>query len=182
MFNKSCRWLESNPGPLVSEATALPTAPQPLPWSLFLLFVENNNNVPLADFKMPLLLAVNLLPMTGIEPESSGIGSDHSANCAGYLWTVDSALSQNGAVQKEWFLISGSHQISRLMNPDRNFTKHSESPPNQVPSPTGSPIPPMPMNPTDMGRSNAMHFFNQGKVLVNFSSYNFLDKRICWQI
>ena len=31
MFNKSCRWLDSNPGPLVSEATALPTAPQPLP-------------------------------------------------------------------------------------------------------------------------------------------------------
>ena len=31
MFNKSCWWLDSNPGPLVSEATALPTAPQPLP-------------------------------------------------------------------------------------------------------------------------------------------------------
>ena len=30
MFNKSCRWLDSNPGPLVSEATALPTMPQPL--------------------------------------------------------------------------------------------------------------------------------------------------------
>ena len=34
MFNKSCRWLDSNPGPLVSEATALPTASQPLPYSL----------------------------------------------------------------------------------------------------------------------------------------------------
>ena len=31
MFNKSCRWLDSNSGPLVLEATALPTAPQPLP-------------------------------------------------------------------------------------------------------------------------------------------------------
>ena len=31
MFNKSCRWLDSNSGPLVSEVTALPTAPQPLP-------------------------------------------------------------------------------------------------------------------------------------------------------
>ena len=31
MFNKSCRWLDSNLGPLVLEATALPTAPQPLP-------------------------------------------------------------------------------------------------------------------------------------------------------
>ena len=30
MFNKRCQWLDSNPGPLVSEATALPTAPQPL--------------------------------------------------------------------------------------------------------------------------------------------------------
>ena len=31
MFNKICRWLDSNHGPLVSEATALPTEPQPLP-------------------------------------------------------------------------------------------------------------------------------------------------------
>ena len=34
MFNKSCQRLDSNPGPLVSEATALPTAPQPLPTSI----------------------------------------------------------------------------------------------------------------------------------------------------
>ena len=31
MFNKFCQWLDSNRGPLVSEATALPTEPQPLP-------------------------------------------------------------------------------------------------------------------------------------------------------
>ena len=31
MFNKSCWWLDSNPGFLVLEATALPTASQPLP-------------------------------------------------------------------------------------------------------------------------------------------------------
>ena len=30
MFIKSCRWSDSNPAPLVSEATALSTAPQPL--------------------------------------------------------------------------------------------------------------------------------------------------------
>ena len=30
MFNKFCRWLDSNRGPLVLEATALPTEPQPL--------------------------------------------------------------------------------------------------------------------------------------------------------
>ena len=30
MFNKFCWWLDSNRGPLVSEATALPTEPQPL--------------------------------------------------------------------------------------------------------------------------------------------------------
>ena len=29
---KFCRWLESNRGPLVLKATALPTAPQPLPY------------------------------------------------------------------------------------------------------------------------------------------------------
>ena len=59
-------------------------------------------------------------------------------------------------------MIAGSHQISRLMNPDRNFPKHSDSPPNQGPSPAGSPIPPIP--PIESGRSNAVHFFNQGKV------------------
>ena len=32
MLNKFCGWLESNRGPLVSKATALPTEPQPLPW------------------------------------------------------------------------------------------------------------------------------------------------------
>ena len=31
MFNKFCQWLDSNRGPLVLEATALPTEPQPLP-------------------------------------------------------------------------------------------------------------------------------------------------------
>ena len=31
MFNKFCQWLDSNCRPLVSEATALPTEPQPLP-------------------------------------------------------------------------------------------------------------------------------------------------------
>ena len=31
MFNKFCRWLDSNRGPLVLEARALPTEPQPLP-------------------------------------------------------------------------------------------------------------------------------------------------------
>ena len=30
-YNRSCQWLDSNQGPLVSEATALPTEPQPLP-------------------------------------------------------------------------------------------------------------------------------------------------------
>ena len=29
--HKSWRWLDSNPGPLVSDATTLPIAPQPLP-------------------------------------------------------------------------------------------------------------------------------------------------------
>ena len=31
MFNTFCRWLDSNRGPLVSEATALPNERQPLP-------------------------------------------------------------------------------------------------------------------------------------------------------
>ena len=33
-----CRWLDSNRGPLVSEATALPTEPQPLPKSINVTF------------------------------------------------------------------------------------------------------------------------------------------------
>ena len=31
---KFCRWLESNRGPLVLKATTLPTAPQPLTWTI----------------------------------------------------------------------------------------------------------------------------------------------------
>ena len=34
----SCRGLDSNPGPLVSEANALPTAPQPLPSTFLFLY------------------------------------------------------------------------------------------------------------------------------------------------
>ena len=34
MFNKFCQWLDSNCGPLVLEATTLPTEPQPLPWMI----------------------------------------------------------------------------------------------------------------------------------------------------
>ena len=40
MFNKSCRRLDSNPGPLVSEVTALPTTPQPLPWNFFIGYLS----------------------------------------------------------------------------------------------------------------------------------------------
>ena len=40
MFNKICRWLDSNHGPLVSEATALPTEPQPLPDILIVCSVQ----------------------------------------------------------------------------------------------------------------------------------------------
>ena len=32
MFNKSCQWLDLNPGAVVVEATALSTVPQPLPF------------------------------------------------------------------------------------------------------------------------------------------------------
>ena len=32
IVNKICRWLDLNHGSLVSEATALPTMPQPLPY------------------------------------------------------------------------------------------------------------------------------------------------------
>ena len=38
MFNKSCRWLDSNPGPLILQATALPTVPQPLPIKFLFAF------------------------------------------------------------------------------------------------------------------------------------------------
>ena len=46
MFNKSCRWMDSNPGPLVSEATTLSTVPQPLPTCLVLLYkvVQSNRS------------------------------------------------------------------------------------------------------------------------------------------
>ena len=40
-YIKVCRWLDSNRGPLVSDVTALPTEPQPLPKrSKFLIFLK----------------------------------------------------------------------------------------------------------------------------------------------
>ena len=39
--NKSCQRLDSNPGSLVSEVTALPTAPQPLPNKLIACKISN---------------------------------------------------------------------------------------------------------------------------------------------
>ena len=49
-INKFCQWLDSNRGPLVSEATALPTEPQTLPCVLiffftYLLLQEMNKQV-----------------------------------------------------------------------------------------------------------------------------------------
>ena len=41
---KFCRCLESNRGPLIPEATALPTEPQPLPKKLLLFVWGSNNN------------------------------------------------------------------------------------------------------------------------------------------
>ena len=39
----NCRWLDSNRGSLMSEATALPTAPQPLPNYLLLIIFQTTN-------------------------------------------------------------------------------------------------------------------------------------------
>ena len=52
-----CRWLDSNHRPLVSEATALPTEPQPLP-KTFLL--STHDQAAYVDFKSTTALAANL--------------------------------------------------------------------------------------------------------------------------
>ena len=52
MFNKSCQWLDLNPGPLVSEATALPTAPQPLPSNQLQLLSKLSVSLLLVIFDM----------------------------------------------------------------------------------------------------------------------------------
>ena len=53
MFNKSCRWLNSNPGPLVSEATALPTVQQTLPGKIcYLSFQIIVKFFPLEPFRL----------------------------------------------------------------------------------------------------------------------------------
>ena len=50
-FTKFRRWLDSNCGPLVSEATALPTEPQPLPsydksyFVIFEIFFEKSFSI-----------------------------------------------------------------------------------------------------------------------------------------
>ena len=61
MFNKFGRWLDSNRGPLVSEATALPTEPQPLPTSANLLLATFVQVVSLPPL-IPLLVQYYCLP------------------------------------------------------------------------------------------------------------------------
>ena len=50
MFNKSSRWLDSNPGPLVLEANTLSTVPQPLPKLVTFLDVHRKFNVLIFRF------------------------------------------------------------------------------------------------------------------------------------
>ena len=99
MFNKSCRWLDSNPGPLVSKATALPTAPQPLP-----KFVNDSCWLHPRRF-FTISSSINFL-MTGLEPRSS-IVSEATA-----LPTVPQSLLQHfftGAFPASFSLFSSFH-------------------------------------------------------------------------
>ena len=50
---KFCRWLDSNLGPLVSEATALPTEPQPLPISYVWQIISFVNSSPIQKIDRP---------------------------------------------------------------------------------------------------------------------------------
>ena len=59
-FNKSCWWLDSNGGPLVTEATALPTEPQPLPYHF--MFVSGSS-VLLSFLSRPTFINLLLLPL-----------------------------------------------------------------------------------------------------------------------
>ena len=45
MFNKFCRWLDSNHRPLELEATSLPTEPQPLSLVSFAFYLYNLRGV-----------------------------------------------------------------------------------------------------------------------------------------
>ena len=57
-FNKSCRWLDSNRGPLVSEATALPTEPpQPLPPKYYLSIDALTRYLTFVYLRSPLKIA-----------------------------------------------------------------------------------------------------------------------------
>ena len=57
MFNKFCRWLNSNRGPLVLEATALPTEPQPLPHVVnFIVSKANKSQIVKQEAKPTVIL------------------------------------------------------------------------------------------------------------------------------
>ena len=95
MFNKSCRWLDSNPCPLLSEPTALWTVPQPLPylwlpirsiyqnafffWACQIFFKKMGYSMPLFLYFRLLNTvesnSIKTLPMTGFEPRTSGVGT-----------------------------------------------------------------------------------------------------------
>ena len=63
MLNKFCQWLESNRGPLVSKATALPTEPQPLPY----------NDHLVSDRTMPKSFAITLVQIRGLSYKHGAI-------------------------------------------------------------------------------------------------------------
>ena len=61
MFNKSWRWLDSNSGSLVSEATTLPTAPLPLPSLMRTKVISTNLDRKLVFLSLALGLALPII-------------------------------------------------------------------------------------------------------------------------
>ena len=64
MFNKSCQWLDSNLGPLISEATALSTVPQSLPICFKdISLVEGGEGLYLPNCQTTLVIALDVLSL-----------------------------------------------------------------------------------------------------------------------
>ena len=67
MFHESCRGLDSNEGPLVSEATAVSTVPQPLPHKYFfigqrlMMICKNGIKLSQDDFPVYTLIKLDLV-------------------------------------------------------------------------------------------------------------------------
>ena len=113
MFHiKACWWLDLNRGPLVSEATALPTEPQPLPISYVWQIISFVNSSPIQKIDRP---GLNVITKAALICQSSSCDfhkpindSDQSSFFKIALWDWFQAIEALHLISIYWTI----HDVS----------------------------------------------------------------------